>query len=90
MNRPGIVVRLVAVGLGVAVLSLAAGCRGESREAQHAEAATPAPAPPTPDTTPIEALRTPAGFALGLQEATPAPPAEPTPSPAVPTQPASR
>ena len=54
--------RLGVVILGVA---LAAGCGGKHEAAGHAtEAATPAPPPPTPDTTPIELLRTPAGIAL--------------------------
>ena len=54
--------RITAVLLAAAV---AAGCGGKHEAAGHGgEAATPAPPPPTPDTTPVEALRTPAGIAL--------------------------
>ena len=62
-----------------------AGCRGKPHgDDHHAAEATPAP-PPTPDTTPIEALRTPAGLVLKIDgSATPSPtaPPAPTPSPA--------
>lgn len=48
-------------------------------DAQHA----PEPPPPTPDTTPIAILRTPAGLVLSVEE-TPLPPAaEATATPAV-------
>lgn len=65
-------------GLVLAVVALASGCsRGRQSEhgteRRHAELP-----PPTPDTTPIAALRTPAGLVLGV-EGTPVPPA---PSPA--------
>src|SRR5262249_10545346 len=47
-------------------------CGGKaSRPAHEGAAATPAPAPPTPDTTPIEALRTPAGLVLKIDQPTP-------------------
>ena len=62
------------LGLAVAVLSatVSAGCGGSSHgEASHgAEGhggeSAPALPPPTPDTTPIEALRTPAGLVLKI------------------------
>ena len=65
----------------------AAGCgskaAGKERHAQAAPASEAAR--PTPDTTPVEALRTPAGLVLKPGEAptavTPAPPT-PTPPPA--------
>jgi hypothetical protein len=83
-------VRSVGIAAALAACSLAWGCGGgEHSEGHRAEKSTPAPAPPTPDTTPIEPLRTPAGLVLKINEpptATPAPPAEPaaplaTPSP---------
>ena len=65
--------RLLAV---IAAFGLAAGCGSKSHEKGHAaEIATPAPAPPTPDTTPIESLRTPAGMVIRLDAPTPTPPA---------------
>jgi hypothetical protein len=70
------------VGLAVAVAVLAAaGCGRKPHAARHdALAATPEPAPPTPDTTPIAALRTPAGLALAIEgPPTPAPASAPTP-----------
>jgi hypothetical protein len=66
--------------LGVVLLSamvLFAGCGGKHEAPSHeTEAAAPAPAPPTPDTTPVVALRTPAGLVLKPGEA----PAAPTPA----------
>jgi hypothetical protein len=60
-------------GLSVAIVVLAAVACGKkpAHGSGHAGApeATPLP-PPTPDTTPIEALRTPAGLVLKI---TPAP-----------------
>src|SRR5262249_6474355 len=68
---------LAALGLAAAIG--AAGCGSGPGESHHAaEKSTPAPAPPTPDTTPIEALRTPAGMVLKLEAPTPA--VTPTPS----------
>jgi len=62
--------------LVAAVCGLGPGCS----KAKHSEHATRARAaespPPTPDTTPVAALRTPAGLVLGV---------EGTPAPAVPT-----
>ena len=57
----------------------AAGCGRKPHAPRHAAAqASPAPAP-TPDNTPIEALRTPAGMVLKLDEPTPVPGKEATP-----------
>jgi hypothetical protein len=54
--------------------ALPAGCGSPSHEERHAaEKVTAAPAPPTPDTTPIESLRTPAGMVLRLDAPTPTP-----------------
>jgi hypothetical protein len=59
--------------------ALAPACsRRPHGEAHAGESHAPETPPPTPDTTPIPALRTPAGLALGV-EGTPAPPV-PTPS----------
>lgn len=71
---------------GLALVLLAAlspaACGRKSRATGHAaEHATPAPPPPTPDTTPIEALRTPAGLVLKVGEPTPQTPATPMPTP---------
>ena len=57
-------------GLFLAVTAaLVPGCGRKSRRPQHgARSATAAPqAEPTPDTTPIEALRTPAGLVLKIE-----------------------
>ena len=75
-------VRLVrTAGLVLAVcISLAVGCGKKSEKSHHGRAAaTPERAAPTPDTTPIEALRTPAGLVLRI-DATQTPAAAPTPS----------
>lgn len=72
--------RLFAGLLGLALaMTLVAGCGG-GREGRHGRA-TPQPTAlePTPDTTPVEALRTPAGLAL-KPESTPTPSAGSTPS----------
>jgi hypothetical protein len=84
--------RRICFGLAVAVLAapLAVGCGGSShgkashgKEAHGGEAA-PALPPPTPDTTPIEALRTPAGLVLKIAPATTSTPVGATaPSPSV-------
>lgn len=58
----------------VAGILVAAGCGSKEHEGHHAtEKAAPAVASPTPDTTPIEALRTPAGMVLKLDAPTPTP-----------------
>jgi hypothetical protein len=68
------------VGLVLAVLAVASlGCGKKAHGSHKAEAAAVA-ANPTPDTTPIAALRTPAGWLLVKAEPT-APPATPTPKP---------
>ncbi|MEP6994243.1 MAG: hypothetical protein ABI968_06940, partial [Acidobacteriota bacterium] len=69
MNR----VRTAALFLAL-IASLGLGCGTKSRSSQHgSHDATPQLPPPTPDTTPIEALRTPAGVALKIDAPTPVP-----------------
>ena len=79
--------RVLGRELAVALLAaaVATGCGGSSHgEASHGEAShggetAAALPPPTPDTTPIEALRTPAGLVLKIAPATtPAAPAAST------------
>jgi hypothetical protein len=76
--------RVAALLAGVlAAASLGCGKTGHSR-AGHGAAATTALAPPTPDNTPIAALRTPAGWLLLKTErpaATPTPSASPASNP---------
>ena len=74
-------VRLAGLVLAVSV-SLAAGCGGKKTDRSHhgGPAATRAPAPPTPDTTPIEVLRTPAGLVLKI-DVSPTPGVSPSPTP---------
>ena len=84
---------VLGVGFAVAILAaaVATGCGGSSHgEAPHGaeghggQAAAALP-PPTPDTTPIEALRTPAGLVLKIAPATtPAAPAASTTGTATP------
>jgi hypothetical protein len=63
----------------------ASGCGSKAPARQrHQSAQAPQAAPPTPDTTPIEALRTPAGLLLKAGE-TPAA-VTPAPSPSVPAE----
>ncbi len=58
------------------------GCGEKSHARAHgSEASAPEPAPPTPDTTPIDALRTPAGLVLKLDQPTPLPSTTPAPTP---------
>jgi hypothetical protein len=73
-------------GLTFALAALTAtGCGGKAESKGHGtHEATPATAPPTPDTTPIEALRTPAGLVLKIEPATSATPAAAGPA-ATPT-----
>jgi hypothetical protein len=61
----------------------AVGCRSKAGDHErHAQAAqTPEAAPPTPDTTPVDVLRTPAGLVLKVGETPPAATPEPTASP---------
>jgi len=77
IGRALAVVVLCAVGLS---------CSRKHHTDHPAERQTAEPAPPTPDTTPVPALRTPAGLVLGI-EGTPAP-APPTPLQTVPPPPA--
>ncbi len=78
--------RLAILIIGVGSAVAAAGCGGKRDAQRHgAENETTAPLEPTPDTTPVAALRTPAGLVLKIEEApaltpTPrgAPSAEPT------------
>jgi hypothetical protein len=84
MRRPqrvGLGIGIVAAVLLVPLASAACGGKPHGAES-HGSAETTAPPPPTPDTTPIEALRTPAGLVLKIDAATPtAPPPTPSPSP---------
>src|SRR5262249_1745125 len=57
-------------------LSVVACGKKKAHAAAHGEARASAPAPPTPDTTPIAKLRTPAGLLLKPERST----AMPTPS----------
>ena len=83
MRRP----QRVGFTLGLAAAAFASlflnGCGGKPHGSEsHGGAEAPAPAPPTPDTTPIEVLRTPAGLVLKIDAGTtPAPPTTPSPSP---------
>ena len=75
------------VGLGLILVAAAAlptvGCSRGHRAEHSQEHVAPEPPPPTPDTTPIPALRTPAGLVLGVEgtpaPAPPSPAASPTP-----------
>ena len=70
-------------GLTFALAAFAAtGCGGKAEKKGHGAHATgPVTPPPTPDTTPIEALRTPAGLVLKIEPATTPPAAGSTPAP---------
>ncbi|HTO75047.1 MAG TPA: hypothetical protein VMQ61_03140 [Thermoanaerobaculia bacterium] len=73
-------VRLAAAILAAVFALSGVACGKKKSHAAHGTAATPAPAPPTPDTTPIARLRTPAGWLLLKPEhsaATPTPAAAP-------------
>jgi hypothetical protein len=77
---------LAATGFTAAACGSKAG--GDKRHAQAAQ--PPEASRPTPDTTPIEALRTPAGLILKSGEAPAAvTPASQAPTPAPPAKPAS-
>jgi hypothetical protein len=74
--------RTAALLLAATALAVA-GCRSKAGVKRHAQAAqTPEAAPPTPDTTPVEVLRTPAGLSLKVGETPPAVTPAPTASPA--------
>jgi hypothetical protein len=64
--------RTISTGLLVLGMVLATACSRGHRAEHATERSAPEPPPPTPDTTPIPALRTPAGLVLGI-EGTPAP-----------------
>ncbi|HSD71225.1 MAG TPA: hypothetical protein VLE54_00460 [Thermoanaerobaculia bacterium] len=77
--------RTISTGLLALAVAVAGGCsRGHRAEHATEREAAELP-PPTPDTTPIPALRTPAGLVLGV-EGTPAPT---SPSPAATPTPVS-
>ena len=65
------------MSLLMAATALGGGCSRRHRVEHATERQAPEPPPPTPDTTPIPALRTPAGLVLGV-ESTPVP-ASPSP-----------
>jgi hypothetical protein len=58
--------RLGVLLLGIALAAPLGGCGGKKRVAKHASAhsETSAALVPTPDTTPVQPLRTPAGLVL--------------------------
>lgn len=76
--------KALATVILIGLAGLAEGCGGKSpREAHGGSEQTTAQAPPTPDTTPIEALRTPAGLALKTEVTPPPATAAPGASPSV-------
>ena len=72
---------LLAAATGFAAVGCGSKATGDERHTQAAQA--PEAARPTPDTTPNEVLRTPAGLVLKVGEppsaVTPVPPAKPAP-----------
>lgn len=78
--------KALAAVILIALAGLGMGCGGKSPREAHggSEQSTPRTSP-TPDTTPIEALRTPAGLALKSEvtptSATPSPSASPSVTP---------
>jgi hypothetical protein len=87
-NRGSIAIALLAATACITLAGCGAKEAGGDRHAPAAQAA--GPASPTPDTTPIEALRTPAGLVLKLSAAPAAVTPAPSPSPAQePGKPAS-
>lgn len=72
--------RIAWLLLFVAASPLAGRCSKGGHAEHSAQRPAPEPAPPTPDTTPIASLRTPAGLVLGV-EATAPPQTTPTPIP---------
>lgn len=73
------VVLAIALLMSFAAVS---GCSRKAKAAKHGAEGAPVMAAPTPDNTPVPALRTPAGLVLKLEE-----PGTPTPTP--PTTPAA-
>jgi hypothetical protein len=66
------------LALLLAACAAGGGCSRGHRSEHTTERHASEPAPPTPDTTPIAALKTPAGLVLGVEET----PASGTPEPA--------
>lgn len=64
------------------------GCGRKAKAVKHHADDGSAISSPTPDNTPVPALRTPAGLVLKLEEPTPPPAAATTPSAAVTPSPA--
>jgi hypothetical protein len=60
-------------------------CARKTKTAKHGAEEAPAIVVPTPDNTPIPALRTPAGLVLKLEEPGPATPTPPTTPAAIPS-----
>ena len=91
VSRPNRGFPATALLLAAACIALAGCGAKEAGGDRHAPAAQATEtAPPTPDTTPIEALRTPAGLVLKLSEPPAAVTPAPSPSPAKePGKPAS-
>jgi hypothetical protein len=80
-----------ALLLAAMAFATGGGCAKANGDERHTQAAqAPEAARPTPDTTPIEALRTPAGLILKPAEAPSAVTPVPTvPTPGAPAKPAS-
>ena len=74
--------RFRAAGLALILAAAAAteACGERAHAGGHHASTAPEPAPPTPDTTPIDALRTPAGLVLKIDQPTPIPSVTPTPT----------
>jgi hypothetical protein len=70
----------------IAVLGSSCGRRTHTSASAHGDTSPTAAPVPTPDNTPIDVLRTPAGLALKTEDPTHAPGHEPTPA----TSPAPR
>jgi hypothetical protein len=77
----GVVRMVLAFGAVLLLFAASPGCSRKSGRRAHPSAETPAPPVPTPDTTPIDVLRTPAGLVLKTEESTPPPGRETTPAP---------
>lgn len=75
--------RTFAAGFLVVAMAFATSCSRGQHTGHATEREAPEPPPPTPDTTPITALRTPAGLVLGVAGT----PASGSPSPATTSAP---